>query len=263
MAHPQVTFRNTTFTGQSILASRLNTVVGTTLRAQLDQFKTTGRYNCCELEWHPTYNDHSIWPVPKHLFWDAVLATWIESACYFLEAQYDEEIDSAVQYIISTIRSAQQDDGYLNLHYTLVEPNARRSNLRDMHELYNCGHLIDAALAHRNYHKNELLLEPLVKYVCLINSTFGPDEGKRHDYPGHLEIEMALLRLYTETGDGDAYHLARYFIEERGNPTSQEGKMYFDWEVEQKQESPWKRPNPYNKSGAYWYDRSHAPILEQ
>lgn len=263
MAHPQVTFRNTTFTGQSILASRRTTVASTTLKTQLDQFKTTGRYNCFELKWHPTYDDHSMWPVPKHLFWDSDLAKWIEGACYFLETHYDKEVDLAVQSIVSTIRSAQQDDGYLNLHYTLVEPNARWSNLRDMHELYNCGHLIEAALAHRNYYKNELLLEPLVEYVCLINNTFGPEEGKLHGYPGHPEIEMALLRLYTETGNEEAYKLARYFIEERGNPIGQEGKMYFDWEAEQRQESPWKRPNPYNKAGAHWYNQSHAPILEQ
>lgn len=263
MTHPQVTFRNTTFTGQSILASRRNTVAGTTLKTQLDQFKTTGRYDCFELKWHPTYNDHSMWPVPKHLFWDSDLAKWIEGACYFLETHYDEEIDKAVQYVVSTIRSAQQDDGYLNLHYILVEPNARWSNLRDMHELYNCGHLIEAALAHRNYYKNDLLLEPLVKYVGLINSTFGPQEGKLHGYPGHPEIEMALLRLYTETGNEDAYNLARYFVEERGNPTGQNGKMYFDWEAEQRQESPWKRPNPYNTAGAHWYNQSHAPILDQ
>ncbi|KAJ8114717.1 hypothetical protein OPT61_g3463 [Boeremia exigua] len=261
--HPQVSFRNTTFTGDSILSSRRNTVVGTTLKAQLDQFKKTGRYNCFKLEWHPVYNDHSTWPVPKHLFWDSDLAKWIEGACYFLETHYDEEIDSAVQYIVSTIRTAQLDDGYLNLHYTLVEPNARWSNLRDMHELYNCGHLIEAALAHRNYYKNDLLLEPLLKYVCLINNTFGPEEGKLHGYPGHPEIEIALLRLYTETANEDAYHLARYFIEERGNPTGQEGKMYFDWEAEQRQESPWERPDPYSKSGAHWYNQSHAPILEQ
>lgn len=263
MAHPQIAFRNTIFTGNSMLASRRNTVAGTTLKIQLDQFKITGRYNCFELKWHPTYDDHSMWPVPKHLFWDSDLAKWIEGACYFLETHYDVEIDAAIQYIVKTIRSAQQEDGYLNLHYSLVDPKGRWSNLRDMHELYNCGHLIEAALSHRNYYKNDLLLEPLVKYVRLINNTFGPEEGKLHGYPGHPEIEMALLRLYTETGNKDAYKLARYFIEERGNPTGQEGKLYYEWEAEQRQESPWKRPNPYNKAGAHWYNQSHAPILKQ
>ncbi|KAJ4312885.1 hypothetical protein N0V94_007225 [Neodidymelliopsis sp. IMI 364377] len=263
MTHPQVTFRNTTFTGPSILATRRNTVASTTLKTQLDQFKKTGRYNCFELEWHPVYDDHSMWPVPKHLFWDSDLAKWIEGACYFLQSHYDEEIDIAVQYLVQTIRSAQQDDGYLNLHYTVVDPKGRWSNIRDMHELYNCGHLIEAALAHRNYYKNDLLLEPLLRYVELINNTFGPEEGKLHGYPGHPEIEMALLRLHVETGNKVAYKLARYFVEERGNPTGQDGKLYYDWEAEQRHESPWQRPNPYNKAGAHWYNQAHLPILEQ
>ncbi|KNG46639.1 glycoside hydrolase family 127 protein [Stemphylium lycopersici] len=263
MAHPQVTFRNTTFTGNSILVSRRNTVASTTLKAQLEQFKTTGRYTCFELKWHPTYDDHSMWPVPKHLFWDSDLAKWIEGACYFLESHYDEEIDDAVRYIVKTIRSAQQEDGYLNLHYTVVDPKGRWSNIRDMHELYNCGHLIEAALAHRNYYKNNDLLEPLIKYVSLISNVFGPENDKLHAYPGHPEIEMALLRLYVETGNEDAYRLTRYFVEERGNSTGQDGKLYYDWEAEKRQESPWKRPSHYPEAGAHWYNQAHAPILEQ
>ncbi|KAJ4377519.1 hypothetical protein N0V83_000344 [Neocucurbitaria cava] len=263
MAHPQVTFRNTAFTGESILASRRNRVASTTIKTQLDQLKTTGRYSCFELKWHPTYDDTSMWPVPKHLFWDSDIAKWIEGACYFLESHYDKEIDDAVQYMVRTIRGAQQEDGYLNIHYTVVDPGGRWSNLRDMHELYNCGHLIEAALAHKNYYKNDLLLEPIVKYVGLIAKTFGPEDGKLHGYPGHPEIEMALLRLYIETDNKEAYKLARYFIEERGNPTGQNGKLYYDWEAEQRKESPWQRPNHYKEARAHWYNQAHAPILKQ
>lgn len=263
MAYPQVAFRNTSFTGESILATRRNTVSATTLKTQLDQFRTTGRYTCFELKWHPTYDDTSMWPVPKHLFWDSDLAKWIEGACYFLESHYDEEIDAAVKYMVDTIRSAQQEDGYLNLHYTLVDPKGRWSNVRDMHELYNCGHLIEAALAHNNYYKNNLLLEPLEKYVHLIANTFGPEHGKIHGYPGHPEIELALLRLYTETRNEEALQLARYFLEERGNPNGPDGKHYYDWEAEQRHESPWKRPNPYPEAGSHWYNQAHVPILQQ
>jgi DUF1680 family protein len=136
MAHPQSAFRHTSFSNGTILAARRDTIARTTIKTQLDQFRTTGRYNCFELKWHPTYDDRSQWPVPKHLFWDSDIAKWIEGACYFLTSHYDEDIDAAVQYMVETIRSAQQDDGYLNLHYTLVDPGGRWSNLRDMHELY-------------------------------------------------------------------------------------------------------------------------------
>ncbi|OAK96225.1 DUF1680-domain-containing protein [Phaeosphaeriaceae sp. SRC1lsM3a] len=263
MSHPQTTFPRTTFTGNSILATRRKTVSSVTLRTQLDQFKETGRYNCFELKWHPVYDDVSMWPVPKHLFWDSDIAKWIEGACYFLQDHYDEEIDQAIQYLVDTIRSAQHEDGYLNLHYTVVDPKGRWSNVRDMHELYNCGHLIEAALAHKQCYDNDLLLEPLRRYVCLIASVFGPEEGKVHGYPGHPEIEMALLRLHATTGDKNAYMLAKYFLEERGNPTGQNGKHYYDWEAEQRKEQPWMRPNPYPEAGAHWYNQAHVPILQQ
>lgn len=76
-----------------------------------------------------------MWPVPFHLFWDSDIAKWIEGACYFLHDEFDEEIDRAVRELVEMIRGAQQDDGYLNVHYTVVEPGKRWSNLQDMHEL--------------------------------------------------------------------------------------------------------------------------------
>lgn len=76
-----------------------------------------------------------MWPVPFHLFWDSDVAKWIEAACYFLEEEYDEILDKAIQELVEMIRGAQQEDGYLNVHYTVVEPDKRWSNVKDMHEL--------------------------------------------------------------------------------------------------------------------------------
>ena len=76
-----------------------------------------------------------MWPVPFHLFWDSDIAKWIEGACYFLHDEVDAEIDAAVKELVDMIRGAQQDDGYLNVHYTVVEPGKRWTNLQDMHEL--------------------------------------------------------------------------------------------------------------------------------
>lgn len=129
---------------------------------------------------------------------------------------------------------------------------------------YNAGHLIEAALAHRTYYNNNLLLEPIEKYVGLIHSVFGPGEQQRHGYPGHPEIELALLRLHAATGNQKAYHLARYFVEERGNPRGQDGMLYYDWEEQQRGDSPYKRPDPYPVARtSHWYNQAHAPILEQ
>ncbi|KAH8803517.1 hypothetical protein F5884DRAFT_904044 [Xylogone sp. PMI_703] len=264
MSNPQFKYGHTTFTGPSTLSIRRSTISRVTIKAQLRQLRETGRYDCFKLKWHPVYDDKSNWPVPPHLFWDSDLGKWIEGACYFLSERYDSEIDAAVKYLVSTIREAQHDDGYLNLHYTVVEPDKRWTNLRDMHELYNAGHLIEGALAHHQYYKNNDLLEPMEKYVRLIRKTFGKGQDQRHGYPGHPEIELALLRLYKATGNQDAYDLARYFLEERGNPSGQEGMYYFDWEREKlRGESPWMRPNHDPTSFSRWYGQWHLPILQQ
>lgn len=135
MSHPQSIFKQSTFHGKSMLSIRRNTIAQTSIHTQLDQLRSTGRYDCFKLKWHPIYADKSMWPVPFHLFWDSDIAKWIEGACYFLQYDYDEKIDKAIQELVEMIRSAQGEDGYLNVHYTVVEPEKRWSNLQDMHEL--------------------------------------------------------------------------------------------------------------------------------
>ncbi|KAI9148296.1 Non-reducing end beta-L-arabinofuranosidase [Paramyrothecium foliicola] len=263
MSHPQSTFVKTVLNGPSILQKRSTTIRRVTVHEQLRKLKDTGRYDCFKLKWHPIYDDKSSWPVPKSLFWDSDVAKWIEGACYFLSFEYDAVVDNAVQELVTMIREAQQSDGYLNVYFTVVEPKARWSNIRDQHELYNAGHLIEAAVAHRAHYKNNLLIEPIEKYVRLIRSIFGPGKDQRHAYPGHPEIELALLRLHSATGNQDAYELARYFIEERGNPAGQNGMLYYDWEEKERGDSHWKRPDPYPMVGSHWYNQAHAPILQQ
>ncbi|RSL70524.1 hypothetical protein CEP54_001666 [Fusarium duplospermum] len=263
MSHPQTTFRQTTFKGDSVLSRRRKTVSRNTVHAQLDQLRSTGRYDCFKLKWHPIYADKSMWPVPFHLFWDSDIAKWIEGACYFLAGEYDAKIDEAIRELVEMIRGAQQEDGYLNVHYTVVEPDKRWSNLRDMHELYNAGHLIEAAIVHKGYYHNNLLIEPIEKYVALIRKKFGPGEGQLRGYPGHPEIELALFRLYTATGNIDAFELAQYFLTERGNPKGQDGKHYYDWEMEKRGEISWQRPDAYPEHDTLWYCQADSPIVEQ
>lgn len=135
MSHPQSIFHHTTLTPGSLLHRRRTTVSKTTLHTQLKRLRETGRYDCFKLQWHEIYADKSMWPVPFHLFWDSDIAKWIEGACYFLHDEFDTEIDAAVRDLVEMIRSAQQGDGYLNVHYTVVEPGKRWTNLQDMHEL--------------------------------------------------------------------------------------------------------------------------------
>ena len=136
MAYPQISFSNTSFTDPSFISRRRQVLYSNTLLYQLNVLRTTGRYDAFKLKWHPSYTDKpNVWPVPNHLFWDSDVAKWIEGACYFLEWQYHAEIDGAVRELVGMIREAQQEDGYLNIHFTVVEPEKRFTNLRDLHEL--------------------------------------------------------------------------------------------------------------------------------
>lgn len=137
MAYPQVSFKHTVVPATSLVGRRRQAVAKSTLQYQLEVLKRTGRYDAFKLQWHPVYDEEpEVWPVPNHLFWDSDVAKWIEGACYVLQQQQDlPEIDAAVQDLVKMIRSAQQPDGYLNIHYTVVEKGKRFTNLRDMHEM--------------------------------------------------------------------------------------------------------------------------------
>ncbi|KAL1986655.1 hypothetical protein VTN96DRAFT_6033 [Rasamsonia emersonii] len=265
MEYPQESFTATTFAPDSFWAKRRSVVRSQTLRHQLQMLKRTGRYDAFKLQWHPSYsNPPTVWPIPNHLFWDSDVAKWIEGACYFLMDEEDAEVDAAVKELVQMIREAQADDGYINIHYTVVEPGKRFTNLKDMHELYNAGHLIEAAIAHHKHYGNDALLSPILKYVDLLAATFGDGPGQKRGYPGHPEIELALLRLYKVTGDEKHLKLARFFIEERGNPTGGKGgRHYYDVEAEERGELKTETRFYYPQPRSYWYHQAHVPITEQ
>jgi DUF1680 family protein len=136
MSNPQLNFHHTTFAPNSFWDRRRRVVRSTTLQYQLDMLRKTGRYDAFDLKWHPSYNDPPrVWPVPNHLFWDSDVAKWIEGACYFLMEEENAEMRAVVVDLVAKIRKAQQEDGYLNIHFTVVEPEKRFTNLRDLHEL--------------------------------------------------------------------------------------------------------------------------------
>jgi DUF1680 family protein len=264
MAYPQTSFTQTTLSNNSLLGHTRRTAWTSTISLQLDILKSTGRYDAFKLKHKPCYDDEpDHWPVPNHLFWDSDVGKWIEGACYFLHEHKDGKIEDAVHELVEMIRDAQQPDGYLNIHFTVVAPSQRYTNLRDLHELYNAGHLIEAALAHENLYHNGRLLEPILKYVDLMFDTFGAGDNQIHGYPGHPEIELALLRLYSHTQDKRHLNLAKFFIEERGNPTGCEGRHFYDVEAEKRGERPYERPNYYPQRRSYWYQQAHKPIADQ
>ncbi|CAO1633467.1 unnamed protein product [Parajaminaea phylloscopi] len=232
-----------------------------TLPVQLKLLQDTGRYDAFNLKDHPYYRTpYTVWPVPDWLFWESDVAKWIEGVCYFLHEHPDEDLSAHVEHLVALIEAAQQPDGYLNIHFVVNEPEKRWSNLRDLHELYNGGHLIEAALAHHQLTGSSRFVDVMLRFVKHCSTVFGPAaEGKRPGYPGHPEVELALLRLYKRTGDQTSYDLARFFLTERGRDG---GKYYVD-EQAQRGEHPELAPAMMPKKHSFWYMQAQAPIAEQ
>jgi hypothetical protein len=149
------------------------------------------------------------------VFMDSDLYKALEAASYSLATHPDPALEKQLDAIISLIAAAQQPDGYLNSYYTVKEPGKRWTNLRDCHELYCAGHMFEAAVAHHQATGKTTFLNVATRYADYIDSVFGP-EPKRLGYPGHPEIELALIKLWRATGYSRYFALARFFVENRG-----------------------------------------------
>jgi len=145
----------------------------------------------------------------------------IEGAANTLAQHPDAELDKYLDDLIAKIAKAQEDDGYLYTARTLGHKSGmmgkrRFSNTRDACELYNVGHLYEAAVAHYEVTGKRTLLEVAIKNADLVEKVFGPRAGQNPDVPGHEEIEVGLCRLYRATGNEKYLRLARHFVDRRG-----------------------------------------------
>ncbi len=188
------------------------------------------------------------------VFQDSDVAKWLEAVAYALAAESNPGLEKTADEVISLIGRAQQPDGYLNTYYTVKEPGNRWTNLRDCHELYCAGHMMEAAVAYFEATGKRELLDIMVRMARHIDTVLGPEEGKLHGYPGHQEIELALVRMYDATHDPLMMKLAGYFIDERGKKPN-----FFHLEHE-------KRGGafhfPIHKLGDS-YAQNHLPVREQ
>ena len=209
--------------------------------------QTTGRLAAFHLDW--TLGKEA----EPHIFWDSDVAKWLEAASYSLATFPDPELEQQVDEAISLIASAQQPDGYLNPHFTVVEPEKRWKNLRENHELYCAGHLIEAAVAHFQTTGKRTLLDVMCRYADHIAATFGTGPGQKRGYDGHQEIELALVKLYDVTHEERYLQLAAYFVNERGRQPH-----YFDLEAVMRGENPEDFQHQ-----TYEYNQSHVPVREQ
>ena len=150
------------------------------------------------------------------VFQDTDLYKWLESVAYTIADGKGEQFEPLADEVIELVGRAQEPDGYLNTYFTVNAPERKWKNLIEGHELYTAGHMIEAAVAYYHATGKTAFLEIAKKNADLIGKVFGRGEGQRRGYPGHQEIELALVKLYRVTGEQKYLDTAKYFIEERG-----------------------------------------------
>lgn len=184
---------------------------------------------------------------------DTDVYKWIEGASYSLQVHPDPELDKYLDGVIAKIAAAQEPDGYLFTART-TDPAHPQPGIGPerwveenvSHELYNAGHLYEAAVAHFQATGKRALLDVAIKNADLVAIVFGPD--KRHGFPGHQEIELALVKLCRVTGNEKYLNLAKYFLDQRGH------------DVKFTQYPPGNRFAIYNDAEQI---QAHKPIFEQ
>jgi DUF1680 family protein len=172
------------------------------------------------------------------LFWqDSDLAKWMEAASHRLATHPTVELNHDLNELIDHLSRAQMTDGYLNTYFQLVEPEKRFTNLRDAHELYVAGHLIEAGIAHFEGTGKQTFLAIVIRIADLITAEFGRGAQQRRGYCGHPEIELALIKLARVTGHTRYRDTAAYFVDERGRSPN-----FFEAEAKRRGEDgklPW------------------------
>ena len=161
----------------------------------------------------------------------------IEGASYSLQVKEDPALKKYLDDLIKKIAAAQEEDGYLYTNRTINPEKAadgggkkRWTNLAVHHELYNVGHMYEAAVAHYQATGERTLLNVAIKNADLINNVFGP--GKNMGVPGHQEIEIGLVKLYRVTGEEKYLNLAKFFVDQRGNDKGH--KLYGEYSQDHK-----------------------------
>lgn len=154
------------------------------------------------------------------VFQDSDVYKWLEEAAYALAYHPDPELKALCDRTVNLIARAQQPDGYLDTPYQVKSgvwaDRPRFSLIQQSHEMYVMGHYIEAAVAYHQVTGNEQALEVAKKMADCLDANFGPEEGKIHGADGHLEIELALAKLYEEPGEKRYLTLSQYLIDVRG-----------------------------------------------
>ena len=189
----------------------------------------------------------------RRIFWDSDLGKIIETIGFIAANGRNPELEAKADGVIDLYEKLQMEDGYLNSWYIRYDLDNRWTNLRDCHEMYCAGHMLEGAVAYYQATGKEKFLNIMRRYLDHIMSVIGPEDGKRKGYPGHEELELALIKLYRLDGDKRYLDFAKYLVDERGKQPH-----YFEIEAKARGEKENLRPSKDHE-----YNQSHKPVREQ
>lgn len=188
------------------------------------------------------------------VFQDTDLAKWLEAVAYSLSYEKNDALEQLADEAIDLIGKAQEENGYLNTHFSILAPGKQFCNLKEGHELYTSGHMIEAAVAYYKVTGKEKFLNIMKKNADLICEVFHT-ERYSNAVPGHEEIELALVKLYEVTGEKRYLDMAKDFVDRRGTePNYLFEESSKEWFVD-----VWHDRNPYHTP----YGQAHKPVRKQ
>ena len=205
----------------SFWGQRLNASREVTIPLAFSKCEETGRYTNFVNAAHPS----DTIKVGGLAFDDTDVYKTIEGASYLLQTYPDKKLAKYIDSVLVIVAAAQEPDGYLTTCVTNQCTRlsgwwgTHRWEKINSHELYNSGHLYEAAVAHYRATGKRTLLDVAIKNADLVCQVFGPGEGQIHRPSGHPIAEMALVKLYKVTGDEKYLQTAKYFVEETGRGT--------------------------------------------
>lgn len=193
------------------------------------------------------------WTGTSQMFWDSDLGKSIETIAYSLYRKPNPELEARADAIIDMYEKLQDPDGYLNSFFQRIKPEWKWTNLRDFHELYCAGHMMEGAVAYYQATGKRKFLDIMCRKADYLVKMFGRGPGQVRGYCGHEEIELALVRLSRATGNQSYMDLAKFFVDERG----QDPKFFIEEAIAQ------KRDVRGHQKDTLGYGQSHLPVREQ
>lgn len=188
------------------------------------------------------------------VFQDSDAAKWLEAVGFALSIFPDKELEANADKLIEIIANAQDTDGYLDTYFTIKDKDKRFTNLLEGHELYCAGHMMEAACAYYETTGKKKLLDVMEKNVeCIYNTFIKGDSFKQSAFPGHPEVELALMKMYRLTGNKHCLELAQHFVDVRGVDP-----FYYEKEVQSRSWSVWG-----SDGKNHFYNQADVPVREQ